>query len=119
MIRGRSFYAIWDKEKGMWSTDEYDVQRLVDQELDEYKKDREKSYGGYIDLKRMINMSSNMWKNYRAFIREMSDNSKQLDNILTFANSEVKKTDYVSRRLSYPLEEGNMEAYDTNYEYTL
>ena len=113
MIRGRSFYAIWDKEKGMWSTDEYDVQRLVDQELDEYKKDREKSYGGYIDLKRMINMSSNMWKNYRAFIREMSDNSKQLDNILTFANSEVKKTDYVSRRLSYPLEEGTMEAYDT------
>ena len=61
----------------------------------------------------MINMSSNMWKNYRAFIREMSDNSKQLDNHLVFANSDVKKTDYVSRRLPYPLEEGSIEAYDT------
>ena len=30
MVRGRSFYAIWDEEKGLWSTDEYDVQRLVD-----------------------------------------------------------------------------------------
>ena len=33
MIRGKSFYAIWDEEKGLWSTDEYDVQRLVDKEL--------------------------------------------------------------------------------------
>ena len=34
MVRGRSFYAVWDEQEGLWSTDEYDVQRLVDQELD-------------------------------------------------------------------------------------
>ena len=33
MVRGRAFYAIWDEQKGLWSTDEYDVQRLVDAEL--------------------------------------------------------------------------------------
>lgn len=113
MIRGRSFYAIWDKEKEMWSTDEYDVQRFVDQDLEEYKKEREKTHTGYIEVKRMISFSSNMWKNYRNFIREMSDNSHQLDNHLTFANSVVKKTDYVSRRLPYPLEESPIEAYTT------
>lgn len=112
MIRGRSFYAIWDNEKQMWSTDEYDVQRLIDQELDERRREREITHQGYIEVKRMINFSSNMWKNYRAFIREMSDNSHQLDNNLTFANTEVKKTDYVSRRLPYPLEEGTIAAYD-------
>ena len=36
MVRGRSFYAVWDEEPGMWSTDEYDVQRLVDYELRQY-----------------------------------------------------------------------------------
>jgi hypothetical protein len=36
MVRGRSFYAIWDEEKGLWSTDEYDVQRLIDKELYKY-----------------------------------------------------------------------------------
>lgn len=113
MIRGRSFYAIWDRENEMWSTDEYDVQRFVDQDLDEYKKEREKNYTGYIEIKRMISFSSNMWKNYRNFIREMSDNAHQLDNHLTFANTNVKKTDYVSRRLPYPLEEGPIEAYET------
>ncbi len=113
MIRGRSFYAIWDEDKQIWSTDEYDVQRLIDQELEEYRKELQKTMPDKIvEVKRMLNFSSNMWKNYRAFVKEMSDNSHQLDNHLTFSNTEVKKTDYVSRRLPYPLEEGSIAAYD-------
>ena len=30
MVQGGKFHAVWDEEKGLWSTDEYDVQRLVD-----------------------------------------------------------------------------------------
>lgn len=113
MIRGRSFYAIWDDEKQIWSTDEYDVQRLVDQELEEYaKKMKKKGMRGQIVIKRMMYFSTNMWKNYRAFLREMSDSSIQLDNQLTFQNSKVKKTDYISKRLPYPLEEGSISAYN-------
>src|SRR4029077_108227 len=33
MIQGRTFYAVWDEERGMWSQDEFDVQRLVDEDL--------------------------------------------------------------------------------------
>jgi hypothetical protein len=36
MIRGGSFYAVWDEEAGMWSRDEYDVRRLVDIDLFAY-----------------------------------------------------------------------------------
>lgn len=42
----------------------------------------------------------------------LSDNSHQLDEELTFANTEVKKEDYVSRRLPYPLKDGDISAYD-------
>ena len=42
----------------------------------------------------------------------MSDNAHQLDNNLTFANTEVKKNDYVSRRLPYSLDQGSINAYD-------
>ena len=35
MIRGGDFYAIWDQEKGLWSTDEDDAIRLIDKELDD------------------------------------------------------------------------------------
>ena len=36
MVRGRDFYAIWDDEQKMWSTDEDDATRLIDNELRNY-----------------------------------------------------------------------------------
>ena len=33
MIRGGDFYAVWDEDRGLWSTDEQDVVQLVDREL--------------------------------------------------------------------------------------
>ena len=112
MVRGRSFYAIWDDAKQTWSTDESDVQRLVDQELEAYAKNRRKTWTGDIDVKKMISYSSNIWHNYRVFLRDMFDSSHQLDENLTFSNTVVKKTDYVSHRLPYPLEEGSFAAYE-------
>lgn len=32
MIRGGDFYAIWVEERGLWSTDEQDVVRIIDRE---------------------------------------------------------------------------------------
>ena len=108
MVRGKKFYAIWDEEKGLWSTDEYDVQRLVDAELWAYKKT--KSYS--MSVRTMADFSSNSWLSYRNYIGHVSDNSHELDCNLTFSNTVAKKTDYVSKRLSYPLEEGPHDAYD-------
>ena len=36
MIRGGDFYAIWLEDKGLWSTKEQDVIKLVDRTLREY-----------------------------------------------------------------------------------
>ena len=33
MVRGKSFYAVWNESTGLWSTDEYDIVPLVDNEL--------------------------------------------------------------------------------------
>ena len=51
MVRGRSFYAIWNEEEQLWSTDEYDVQRLVDKEILEYKEKMEKKFDGSVSVK--------------------------------------------------------------------
>ena len=108
MVRGRSFYAIWDPESCLWSTDEYDVQRLIDQEL--IKKSESSSTDYNVML--LGSFSSNVWKNFRQFLANVSDNSRQLDEELTFANTEVKKNDYVSRRLPYSLGPGDHSAWD-------
>ena len=33
MIRGRSFYAVWDADTNLWSRNEYDIVELVDREV--------------------------------------------------------------------------------------
>lgn len=113
MIRGGSFYAIWDEERQIWSTDEFDVARLVDVKLKEYIQNRKEKNESYtFDMKSLTNYDTRMWTKYKTYLSQMIDTSIQLDQKLTFANTKTKKTDYVSKRLSYSLEEGSIIAYD-------
>ena len=112
MVRGKSFYAIWDAEKGMWSTDEYDVQRLVDKELSDYKDKVAAKTDGMVRVKYMSDFSTNSWVQFRNYVGHISDNAHQLDESLTFQNTKVTKKHYVSKRLDYPLERGDCSAYD-------
>lgn len=112
MIRGGAFYAIWDEKAGMWSTDEYDVQRLVDDELWAYRDKLMESSHENIQVKPLAEFSNGLWTSFKVYQNKLSDNYHQLDAALTFANTEVKKTDYVSKRLDYSLEEGKYDAFD-------
>lgn len=112
MVRGRSFYAIWDEAKGLWSTDEYDVQRLVDEDLHKYAADEYAKNGISYQVKNLKSFNTQIWSSFRKYMQNISDNSHQLDEKLIFANTEVKKSDYASRRLPYSLEEGTIDAWD-------
>ena len=109
MVRGKGFYAIWDETTNLWSTDEYDVQRLVDQELDQYEVSATQVME--IHRKHLGDFSTNSWLQFRNYVGHLSDNSHQLDEDLTFANTEAKKESYVSRKLPYPLLAGDTSAY--------
>ena len=112
MIRGKSFYAVWDEDAGLWSRDEYDVQRLIDKELHQYQVELSSKTDSNVRVKWMRDFSSNTWINFRKYLYNMSDNYKELDERLTFSNTEVKKTDYVSKRVPYPLEEGSIDSFE-------
>lgn len=112
MVRGKSFYSIWDEESGLWSTDEYDVQRLIDRDLDIYKEKCLKRTDSNVVVKYMSDFSTNSWVMFRNYVSHISDNAHQLDDSLTFQNTKVSKKDYVSKKLSYNLEAGDYSAYD-------
>jgi hypothetical protein len=111
MVRGQSFYAVWNEATGLWSTNEYDVPILVDEAVKAYA-DKLKADGMSVSPKLLVSFESNRWKQFRTFMKNVSDNSHDLDMRVTFANTEVKKTDYVSRRLPYPLAPGPHPAWD-------
>ena len=113
MIRGGDFYAIWDEEHKLWSTDEQDVVRLVDNETYKYYQENKDKIEAHVKVLYMWDAESGMidaWHKYCQ--RQLRDSYHTLDNNLIFANHEPKKEDYASRRLSYPLEAGEITAYD-------
>lgn len=112
MVRGQDFYAIWDEKAGVWSTDEYDVQRLVDEDLYLYAQNLKETANAHVMVKYMGDFSSGSWTTFQRYLKSVSDSSHQLDENLTFKNTVVKKSDYVSKRLPYNLEQTTISAYD-------
>lgn len=114
MVRGGTFYAVWDDAKGMWSTNEFDVQRLVDADIRRYVEDLEaKSMKEIVPLYTR-DFGSGSWERFNRYVRNLpvSGTYHPLDETFTFANTKVKKEDYVSKRLPYSLEEGKTDAWD-------
>lgn len=110
MIRGKAFYAIWDEEKGLWSKSEDDVQRMVDAMI--LKKTDEIDTADAKAPKLMVNFSSKKWTEWQTYCKSMPDNYHELDDHIVFLNTPIKKTDYVSRKLDYPIESGPIPNYD-------
>ena len=112
MIRGGDFYAIWLQERGLWSTDEQDALQLIDRELDNYADAHKGDFDNYRVL-HMWDAESGMidiWHRYCQ--RQMRDSFVMLDEKLIFSNTDVKKEDYASKRLPYPLEQGSIKAWN-------
>ena len=113
MTRGGTFYAIWDEQKKLWSTEIYDVQRLVDADLVRYQKEQEELTGANYSVAKMEVDSTKLWDSFQRFVRNSGNNSHNLDENLVFANTEVTKDDYATKRLSYSLQDGPCNAWDT------
>ena len=114
MIRGGDFYAIWDDERKLWSTDEQDALQLIDKELIKYREENKKKFNSEVKVCYMWDAENNMidaWHKYCQ--RQMRDSYNTLDESLVFSNTEATKTDYASRKLSYPLEPCDTPAYNT------
>lgn len=113
MIRGSDFYAIWLEERGLWSTEEQDALQLIDRELDIYVQEHKQLLNDSYRVLHMWDAESGMIDNWHKYCqRQMRDNYHTLDDTLIFANTPVKKDSYASKRLPYPLEEGDISAYD-------
>lgn len=111
MTRGGDFYAIWDEEKGLWSTQQGDAVRIIDREIDIYAEKHKD-----LDNVRVHHLwdcdagSIDKWRKYCK--QQMWDNFHPLDEKIIFSNTPVSRDNYASHKLNYPLEKGKCEAYD-------
>ena len=111
MIRGGDFYAIWIEERGLWSTDEQDALQLIDRELDRYAEKNRQSFD--VKVLHMWDAESGMIDRWHKYCqKQMRDSFHMLDEKLIFSNTPTDKKDYASKKLNYPLEAGDLSAYD-------
>lgn len=114
MIRGGDFYAVWVENRGLWSTDEQDVIDLVDHEIDIYIEENAAMFEDNPPIRQYMWDSDtgtiDRWHKYCQ--RQSRDNFHPLDEKLIFSNSPVRKEDYASKRLQYPLEPGDTPSYE-------
>ena len=113
MIRGGDFYAIWIEDRGLWSTDEQDALDLIDKELDRFAEENHHKFVDGYKILYMWDCENGMIDRWNKYCKQqMRDSFQMLDEKLIFSNTETNKKDYASKRLNYPLEPGDITAYD-------
>lgn len=111
MTRGGKFYAIWDEDAQMWSKDILTAQRLIDQELRKVA-DKQRENGVNPTVLYCESASTGKWQEFLKYISGLPDMFHNLDERITFSNTEVTRESYVSIRLGYPLIDSPCPAFD-------
>lgn len=109
MIRGGSFYAIYDERTGYWSENPDTARDLIDREIHEYANRYAEDGDRILYLR---NFSSNKWTEFQKYIRSMPDQYHELDSKVVFANEEVTKEDYITCKLPYDIGESPIPNYE-------
>lgn len=123
MRKGGKFYAVLDHKTGMWSTNESDMYRIIDEDLYKYADEHyEKTESGFyhdkkdseVYIKTVEESSTGILINFNKWFNNLPANHNYipLDSDLTFLSDEVTPTMYRSKRLSYDLVDGDISAYN-------
>lgn len=118
MIRSRDFYAIFNPDTGFWVTDEAEAIEMIDRQVYEYVlKDvgedlmNDPEHGPIIN--RIQDTDNHMIDKWHKFCqKDLRDRYEALNQKIIFGNSEVKRNDYATYALPYPLREGPTPYYD-------
>lgn len=112
MVRAGDFYAIWDEDTHLWSTEEEVALFLIDRELDRFVEKEEQS-GAFYKVLHMWDTNNGQIDKWLKFVqRQMRNNYHPLDENIIFSNDVTTKESYASKKLDYPMEEGPTPAYD-------
>lgn len=112
MIKGGKFYAVYDETTGLWKKKLNDVVKMIDAETKKYVAEHKNEDVAHKPLLMKIASSGvvDKWKKYVE--RQMDDIYYRLDTKIIFSNTKIKREDYATHSLNYPLEEGSYDAFD-------
>ena len=118
MTRGGQFYAIFDEDTGFWTKSKPRAIELIDRQVRDYTikdsgEEAMKDHDHGPQIQTMADSANHLVEQFDRFCKTMGDNWHALDQKMLFSNSDIKRSDYASRCLDYPLIEQPTPYYDT------
>ena len=107
MVRGKSFYAVYNPETHFWSTDEYDLVRIVDADVARQFQEASERIDGTVWPRYLGDYDSKTYTDYKSWMSKLPDSHKPLDSKILFANQIPRREDYVTGTLSYSLSDNS------------
>lgn len=118
MVRAKDFYALFDPKTNMWITDEATAIDMIDKQVEEHVKEKvgealfnDPEHGPII--KRISDTDNHLIDKWHKFCsKDLRDSYQKLNQKVKFSNSEIKREDYCTYKLPYPLQEGSISYYE-------
>lgn len=116
-VRSRDYRALYDYKTGMWIPVESEGIAILDEEVYEYVA---KEVGDLINdpehgpiILKISDTDTKLIDAFHKFCqRDVRDNSHMMNQKIIFSNTEVKREDYATYRLDYPLQEAPIPYYE-------
>lgn len=112
MIRGKSFYAVYNPETHFWSTNEYDLTRIVDADVARRFEEASKRVDGSVWARYLGDYDSKTYADYKSWMSKLPDVYHPLDGGILFADQTPRREDYATRTLTYSLSDDPCPAYE-------
>lgn len=113
LVKGKTFYGIWDEHHNKWITKFERATKLIDEEIDDFAKKyigehpNESVHVEY--LREDTNGSAIRFAN---FVKNKSDCGVTFNNKIIFSDQETKKEDHCTTKAKYAVADGSRENYE-------
>ncbi len=108
MIKGGDFYAYYDYDTGLWSYDELELLSKIDDDVSVFAE----KHPDITDIRYCNSYNGKSWQSFKNYCKLHPEQNMQLDNKVVFKSEKTEKYDYVTKKLSYDMEDGEPEAYN-------
>lgn len=102
MIKGSSFYAVWDFEREQWTTSINRAYELIDLCVEEYIEQNSSKYQLIgMEVLKATDFSSGITESFAKYVKQLEQNFIPLDSKVVFKSDPRSRSLYSSHRLNY------------------
>ncbi len=112
LVKGGSFYAVFDPDTKLWSQNLQRLGELIDRDIQQFADTYESPDNSQVTCMLMQNTSNGCWNRYISGLKNLADSDAVLNQKIIFANDTPKREDYATIQLDYSVAEGDISSYD-------